>query len=100
MSASPRAGRLSRECPEVLRWLLFEAAKTSARACAPGHNYYTQAKGPRRPDSGTHDRRPLNRCTVSAGEDRRPDVTMTDTTAAGSLRVVVSPRHHPPPWRR
>ncbi len=30
-------GRLSRQGPEVLRWLLFEAAKTSARGCAPGH---------------------------------------------------------------
>jgi transposase len=30
-------GRLSRQGPEVLRWLLFEAAKTSAPGCA----YYT-----------------------------------------------------------
>jgi len=30
-------GRLSRQGPQVLRWLLFEAAKTSARSCAPGH---------------------------------------------------------------
>ena len=37
-------GRLSRQGPEVLRWLLFEAAKTSARACAPGYGYYSQAK--------------------------------------------------------
>jgi transposase len=37
-------GRLSRQGPEVLRWLLFEAAKTSARACAPGYGYYTQVK--------------------------------------------------------
>jgi transposase len=28
-------GRLSRQGPEVLRWLLFEAAKTSARGCGP-----------------------------------------------------------------
>jgi hypothetical protein len=28
----------------VLRWLLFEAAKTSARACAPDHRYYTDIK--------------------------------------------------------
>jgi transposase len=33
-------GRLSRQGPEVLRWLLFEAAKTSARTCAPGYSYY------------------------------------------------------------
>ncbi len=37
-------GRLSRQGPEVLRWLLFEAAKTSARPCAPGHSYYTDVK--------------------------------------------------------
>jgi transposase len=37
-------GRLSRQGPEVLRWLLFEAAKTSARGCAPGYDYYTQIK--------------------------------------------------------
>jgi transposase len=28
----------------VLRWLLFEAAKTSARNCAPGYGYYTDVK--------------------------------------------------------
>jgi transposase len=37
-------GRLSRQGPEVLRWLLFEAAKTSARPCAPGYAYYTGVK--------------------------------------------------------
>jgi transposase len=37
-------GRLSRQGPEVLRWLLFEAAKTSARSCAPGYLYYTAVK--------------------------------------------------------
>jgi transposase len=37
-------GRLSRQGPEVLRWLLFEAAKTSARSCAPGYDYYIQVK--------------------------------------------------------
>jgi transposase len=37
-------GRLSRQGPEVLRWLLFEAAKTSARGCAPSHDYYTAVK--------------------------------------------------------
>lgn len=37
-------GRLSRQGPEVLRWLLFEAAKTSARGCAPGHRYYGGVK--------------------------------------------------------
>lgn len=37
-------GRLSRQGPEVLRWLLFEAAKTSARPGAPGHPYYDAVK--------------------------------------------------------
>jgi transposase len=37
-------GRLSRQGPEVLRWLLFEAAKTSARSCAPGYRYYSAVK--------------------------------------------------------
>jgi transposase len=37
-------GRLSRQGPEVLRWLLFEAAKNSARTCAPGHAYYTDVR--------------------------------------------------------
>jgi transposase len=38
------AGRLSRQGPEVLRWLLFEAAKTSARDRAPAHQYYSDVK--------------------------------------------------------
>ena len=37
-------GRLSRQGPEVLRWLLFEAAKTSARGCAPGYDYYSTVR--------------------------------------------------------
>src|SRR5690348_5666791 len=37
-------GRLSRQGPAVLRWLLFEAAKTSARSCAPGYRYYSDVK--------------------------------------------------------
>lgn len=37
-------GRLSRQGPEVLRWLLFEAAKASAQTRAPEHGYYAQVK--------------------------------------------------------
>jgi transposase len=37
-------GRLSRQGPEVLRWLLFEAAKNAARPSAPGHHYYNDVK--------------------------------------------------------
>jgi transposase len=37
-------GRLSRQGPEVLRWLLFEAAKTSARDGSPSHAYYDSVR--------------------------------------------------------
>jgi transposase len=37
-------GRLSRQGPPVLRWALYEAAKTHARAAAPDHAYYAQVK--------------------------------------------------------
>lgn len=37
-------GRLSRQGPAVLRWLLVEAAKTSARSHAPAHGYYTSVR--------------------------------------------------------
>jgi transposase len=44
-SDSRRApGRLSRQGPAVLRWAVFEAGKTRARAPAPGHGYYAQVK--------------------------------------------------------
>jgi transposase len=33
-------GRLSRQGPPVLRWALYEAGKTHARAAAPDHAYY------------------------------------------------------------
>jgi transposase len=33
-------GHLSRQGPAVLRWLLYEAGKTHARASAPDHAYY------------------------------------------------------------
>ena len=37
-------GRLSRQGPEVLRWAVYEAGKTHARAPAPDHDYYAQVK--------------------------------------------------------
>jgi transposase len=37
-------GRLSRQGPPVLRWAVFEAGKTHARASAPDHAYYAQVK--------------------------------------------------------
>src|SRR5579872_6840224 len=37
-------GRLSRQGPPVLRWALYEAGKTHARAPAPDHAYYAAAK--------------------------------------------------------
>ena len=33
-------GRLSRQGPPVLRWAVYEAGKTCARASAPDHGYY------------------------------------------------------------
>jgi transposase len=37
-------GRLSRQGPPVLRWAVYEAGKTHARAGAPDHDYYAQVK--------------------------------------------------------
>jgi transposase len=37
-------GRLSRQGPPVLRWAVYEAGKTHARASAPDHGYYTAVK--------------------------------------------------------
>lgn len=37
-------GHLSRQGPAVLRWCLYEAAKTYARRSAPDHSYYAQAQ--------------------------------------------------------
>src|SRR5947209_19761880 len=35
-------GRLSHEGPELLRWALYEAAVSAARAGSPGRSYYLQ----------------------------------------------------------
>ena len=37
-------GRLSRQGPPVLRWAVYEAGKTHARASAPDHAYYAAVK--------------------------------------------------------
>jgi transposase len=37
-------GHLSRQGPEILRWVVYEAGKTHARAAAPGHDYYAAVK--------------------------------------------------------
>jgi transposase len=37
-------GRLSRQGPAVLRWAMYEAGKTHARASAPDHAYYAAVK--------------------------------------------------------
>jgi transposase len=37
-------GRLSRQGPPVLRWAVYEAGKTHARASAPDHACYAQVK--------------------------------------------------------
>jgi transposase len=44
-SAGKRSpGHLSRQGPPVLRWALYEAGKTHARASAPDHAYYAAVK--------------------------------------------------------
>jgi transposase len=37
-------GHLSRQGPEILRWVAYEAGKTHGRAPAPGHDYYAAVK--------------------------------------------------------
>ena len=37
-------GRLSRQGPPMLRWAVYEACKTHARAAAPDHAYYATVK--------------------------------------------------------
>jgi transposase len=37
-------GHLSRQGPEILRWVVYEAGKTHARASAPGYDYYTRVR--------------------------------------------------------
>jgi transposase len=37
-------GHLSHQGPGILRWALYEAAKSSSRSAAPDHDYYTQVK--------------------------------------------------------
>jgi transposase len=46
-------GHLSRQGPEVLRWALFEAAKSSARATAPDHDYYVDVRDRLTPNRAT-----------------------------------------------
>src|SRR5260370_39424403 len=37
-------GRLARQGPPMLRWAVYEAGKTHARASAPDHGYYAPVK--------------------------------------------------------
>ncbi len=38
------AGHLSRQGPQLLRWALYEAAKSAARTTSPDHGYYAAAR--------------------------------------------------------
>ena len=38
------AGHLSRQGPELLRWALYESAKSAARGTAPDHDYYRTSR--------------------------------------------------------
>jgi hypothetical protein len=77
-------GRLSRQGPEVLRWLPFEAAKTSARSCAPGYRYYTDVK----------DRYDANRATLrpAMGADRSTSRAVTGSRYPAAGRKARSHR--------
>jgi transposase len=75
-------GRLSRQGPEVLRWLLFEAAKTSARPCAPGYDYYT----------GVKERYDANRaCLSQARRIVRHATHILDTLGDDAFTVIAQP---------
>jgi transposase len=78
-------GRLSRQGPEVLRWLLFEAAKTSARASAPGYDYYTQVK----------DRYDANRACLSQARRIVRHATHILTTLGDDAFTIVAQPHAP-----
>jgi transposase len=75
-------GRLSRQGPEVLRWLLFEPAKTSARAGAPGYGYYT----------GVKDRYDANRaCLSQAGRIVRQATHTLASLGDDAFTIVAQP---------
>lgn len=46
-------GHLSRQGPEVLRWALFESAKSASRAAAPDHSYYSDVRDRLTPNRAT-----------------------------------------------
>ena len=71
------AGRLARQGSPALRWALFEAAKTAARAASPDHAYY----------QATRDRIDAKRATLSVARKlvRRCYHTLRDL---GTLAVV------------
>ena len=58
-------GRLSRQGPPVLRWAVYEAGKTHARASAPDHALL-------RPGQGPHATASAPRCPRPARSSARP----------------------------
>jgi transposase len=79
-------GRLSHEGPEVLRWALFEAAQSAARAGSPDRSYYLQVA------SGSTTTAPASRSPASfAG---------APTTSSASSARRLSPRSSSQPTRR
>jgi transposase len=74
-------GRLSRQGPPVLRWALYEAGKTHARASAPDHRYYTRsrtaraASAPRCPRPARSSARPATSWPSSATTHSPPSET-------------------------
>ena len=76
-----RPGRLSRQGPPVLRWAVYEAAKTHARASAPDHACYAAVK----------DRKNGKRATLSQARK----ITRQACHILDELGDDASPSHNP-----
>ena len=78
-------GRLSRQGPAVLRWAVYEAGKTHARASAPDHRYYAAVK----------DRKGGKRAALS---EARKILGRPATSWPGSATTRSPPPEPGPPW--
>jgi transposase len=79
-------GHLARQGPEVLRWALFEAAKSSARRTAPDHAYYQQVK----------DRLSANRATLSTARKLARHARHVPVELGDQALAPVCPAQLPP----
>ena len=78
-------GHLSRQGPELLRWALFEAAKSSARASAPDHRYYDEVR----------DRLTANRATLSLARKLARRARHVLASLGNEALAPVDPAHLP-----